>query len=181
MGRRRLVVFVSALIMLLLGGGIVGGLMAATQSDGGRDFLRRQLSRQLGRGIKGTLHIGKLSGSFITDLTIDSVLIKGPDDSVFVATGPIRLTYDARDILDGRIIIRSAELQHPFAVIRKENDEQWNFRKIFPVEAEGPPGAPPARRAFGALVVLHNVRIKSGHFQLTLPWEPDDTLSGARR
>jgi translocation and assembly module TamB len=181
MGRRRLVVFVSALIMLLLGGGIVGGLMAATQSDGGRDFLRRQLSRQLGRGIKGTLHIGRLSGSIITDLTIDSVLLKGLDDSVFVATGPIRLTYDARDILDGRIIIRSAELQHPFAVIRKEIDEQWNFRKIFPVEAEGPPGAPPARRAFGALVVLHNVHIKGGHFQLTLPWEPDDSLSGARR
>ena len=181
MGRRRLVVLLSALIMLLIGGGIVGGLMAATQSDGGRDFLRRQLSRQLGRGIKGTLHIGKLSGSFITDLTIDSVLIKDPDDSVFIATGPIRLTYDARDILDGRIIIRSAELQHPFAVIRKANDEQWNFRKIFPVEAEGPPSAPPARRAFGALVVLHNVRIKSGHFQLTLPWAPADSLSGARR
>jgi translocation and assembly module TamB len=181
MGRRRLVVLVSALIMLLLGGGIVGGLMAATQSDGGRDFLRRQLSRQLARGINGTLHVGRLSGSFITDLTIDSVLLKGPDDSVFIATGPIRLTYDPRDILDGRIIIRSAELQHPFAVIRKENDEQWNFRKIFPVEAEGPPSAPPARRAFGALVVLHNVRIKGGNFQLTLPWEPDDTLSGARR
>ena len=181
MGRRRLVVFVSALIMLLLGGGIVGGLMAATQSDGGRDFIRRQLSRQLARGIRGTLHVGKLSGSFITDLTIDSVLLKGPDDSVFIATGPIRLTYDPRDILDGRIIIRSAELQHPFAVIRRGNDDQWNFRKVFPVEAEGPPDAPPARRAFGAFVVLHNVRVKGGQFQLTLPWEPDDTLRGVRR
>ena len=181
MGRRRLVVLVSALIMLLIGAGVVGGLMAATQSDGGRDFLRRQLSRQIGLGINGTLHLGRLSGSFITDLTIDSVLIRDPDDSVFIASGPIRLTYDPRDILDGRIIIRSAELQHPFAVIRKENDDRWNFRKVFPVEAEGPPAPPPARRAFGALVVLHNVRIKNGNFQLTLPWEPDDTLRGARR
>ncbi|MBI1808890.1 MAG: translocation/assembly module TamB domain-containing protein [Gemmatimonadetes bacterium] len=37
------------------------------------------------------------------------------------------------------------------------------------------------RGAFGAIVALHNVRIRDAHFELTLPWEPDDTLYGARR
>jgi translocation and assembly module TamB len=181
MGRRRAVVLLSSLAMLLLGGGIVGGLIAATQSDGGRDWLRRQLARQLASGMKGTLHLGKLSGSFLTDLTIDSLMIRDRDDSVFASSGPIRLTYDPRDILDGRIIVRSIELQHPFVVMRREYDDRWNFRKVFPTGDDDAVGQPIARRGFGALVVLHNVRVRGGHFQLTLPWDPDDSLKGARR
>ena len=181
MGRRRAVVLLSALAMLVLGAGIVGGLIAATQSDGGRDWLRRQLARQLASGMNGTLHLGKLSGSFLTDLTIDSLMIRDRDDSVFATSGPIRLTYDPRDILDGRIIVRSIELQHPFLVMRREYDDRWNFRKVFPTGDDDVVAPPIARRGFGALVVLHNVRVRGGHFQLTLPWDPDDSLKGARR
>ena len=45
MGRRRLVVLLSAITMLLIGGAIVGGLVLATQSDGGRAWIRTQLVR----------------------------------------------------------------------------------------------------------------------------------------
>src|SRR3972149_2982580 len=106
MGRRRLVVLVSALAMLLLGTGLVGALVAATQSEGGREWIRRQLARQLASGVRGTLHLGRLSGSFLTDLGIDSLSIRDPDDSVFLAFGPMHFTYDPRDLLDGRIIVR---------------------------------------------------------------------------
>ena len=180
MGRRRLVVLLSAIAMIVLTAGVVAAFVAATQSVDGRDWIRRQLVQQLGRGVRGRLHLGTLSGSFLTDLTIDSVLVTGPDDSVFVATGRVRLTYDPRDLFDGRIIVRSLEIQHPLLVMRRENDDRWNFKKIFPGD-DGAPSAPPARRAFGALVVLQNVRLRDGHFQLTLPWSPDDSLLGARR
>lgn len=179
--RRQHVVLFSALAMVAIGVGAVGGLVQATQSEGGRDWIRRQLERQFVLGIKGRIHLGRLSGSFITDVRFDSLMITDPDDSLFIATGPVAVTYDPRDILDGRIIIRSADIQHPFVVVREENDRVWNFRKVFPVEVEGPRGPPPSRNAFGALVLLHNVRVKGMQFQLTLPWAPDDTLKGARR
>jgi len=181
MGRRRLVVLVSALAMLLLGTGLVGALVAATQSEGGREWIRRQLARQLASGVRGTLHLGRLSGSFLTDLGIDSLSIRDPDDSVFLAFGPMHFTYDPRDLLDGRIIVRSAELQRPFAVFRKDDDDRWNYRKVFPAGPKRPGGPPPARRAFGALVVFRDVRLRGGALQLTLPWAPDDSLHGARR
>src|SRR5579872_6745405 len=120
MGRRRLVVLVSALAMLLIGSGVVAALVAATQSDGGRDWIRRQVVRQLSRGIKGKLYLGRLSGTFLTDLAIDSMQVTDPDDSVFIAAGAMHFTYDPRDIADGRIIIRSADIRGPFVVIRKE-------------------------------------------------------------
>ena len=180
MGRRRLVVLLSAISMIAICGGIVGALISATQSDGGRDWIRQTLEAQLSRGVKGKLHIGRLSGSFLTDLSIDSLLVTDPDDSVFIAIGPMRFTYDPRDILDGRIILQSAELQRFLVVFRKENDERWNYRKVFAGD-DGPPTPPQPRRGFGALVTFRNVRLLGGHVQLTTPWEPDDTLRGARR
>lgn len=182
MGRRRLVVLLSAITMMLIGMAVVGGLVAATQSDGGREWIRRQLVAQIARGMKGRLVIGKISGSFLTDFAVDSLALIGPDDSVFIATGPAHITYDPRDLIDGRIIVRSVELMHPFFVIRKENDSTWNYDKVFPPSGAKPGARPPlSRNAFGAVVQLRNVRIRGLHFQLTLPWQPDDSLKGARR
>lgn len=181
MGRRRLVVLLSAITMLLLGGAIVGGLVAATQSDGGRAWIRTQLVRVVGRAVHGRLVLGKVSGSFLTDFAVDTAAIIGPDDSVFIATGPLHVTYDPRDLIDGRVIARSVELQHPFFVIRKENDNTWNYDKVFPPGPPGPKSPPLARSAFGAIIQFRNVRMRGLHFQLTLPWAPDDSLKGARR
>jgi len=181
MGRRRLVVLLSAITMMLIGAGIIGALVAATQSDGGREWIRTQLVRQVARGVHGRLFVGKLSGSFLTDFEVDSLALIGPDDSVFIATGATHITYDPRDLIDGRIIVRSVELQHPFFVIRKENDGVWNYDKVFPPTGAQPKSPPPSRSAFGAIVQLRNVRIRGLHFQLTLPWAPDDSLKGARR
>lgn len=198
MGRRRLVVLLSAITMMLIGGGIVGGLMMATQSDGGREWIRVQLQRVVGGVMRGKLHLGKISGSFLTDFAVDSIAITGPDDSVFIATGPTHVTYDPRDLIDGRIIFRSVEMQHPFFVFRKDADNTWNYNKVFPPsggtpsvpvnravpgrrEAAKPESAPPSRSAFGAVVQFRNVRIRGLHFRLTVPWAPDDSLKGAKR
>jgi translocation and assembly module TamB len=191
MGRRQLVVLLSALTMMLIGAGLVGGLVAATQSDSGRDWIRRRLVAELAHSVKGTLHLGRLSGSFLTDLAVDSIAITDPDDSVFIATGPLRVTYDPRDLLDGRIIVRSVELQHPFVVFRKGPDGRWNYRKVFPgsddgrgvaSRSRGPVRAvASSRSAFGAVVQFRNVRIRGLQFQLTQPWAPDDSLKGVRR
>ncbi len=185
-GRRRLVVLLSAITMMLIGGAVVGALVAATQSAGGREWIRVHVEQQITRGMKGRLYVGRLSGSFLTDLAVDSIAIVGPDDSVFIAAGPSHITYDPRDLLDGRIILRSVEIQHPFFVIRKENDNSWNYNKVFPPAAAAPGGTsvprvaarrivlPPSRSAFGAIVQFRNVRIRGLEFQLTLPWSPDD-------
>ena len=179
MGRRQLVVLLSALAMIGLGGGLVASLVAATQSDGGRAWIGRQITRQLKRGVKGRLYVGRLSGSFLTDLAIDSVSIIDPDDSVFVATGPLHVTYDPRDLLDGRIILRSVELQHPFVVMRRGNDDRWNFRKVFPGEDEGPPSRPPARTAFGSVVSFRTSAYAAATFSSRCRGNPT-TRSAAR-
>ena len=153
-----------------------------SQSDGGREWIRARVSSFANRGLRGRMHVGRLSGTFLTDLTVDSLELRDPDDSVYIATGPLSLRYDPRDLIDGRLVFRGVDVRNPLMIVRRELDGQWNFRKIFPVEDESTqPVILRPRGTFGALVVLHNIRMQGGEVQLTKPWHPDDSLKGPRR
>ncbi|HRN53248.1 MAG TPA: hypothetical protein PK788_07100, partial [Gemmatimonadaceae bacterium] len=130
--RRAAVALVSAGLMLAIGAAAIGALVAATQSEGGREWIRSVAEAQLSRMLRANIHLGTLSGSFLTDLRVDSVRIADLDDSTFVATGPVRVTFDPRDLADGRIILRSVEVERPFVAVRRELDGTWTHAKIFP-------------------------------------------------
>ena len=180
MGRRRLVVLVSALLMILFFGGIIGAFVAATQSEGGRDAIRRVVEGQLARTMKGRIHLGRISGSFLTDLAIDSLEIRGPDDSLFAATGRLRVTYDPRDLMDGRLFIRTVSAERPRVHFRRGADDVWNLDRIWPRDPDRPKRVR-GRASFGSLLVLESVGVREGEFALTMPWSPPDSLRGARR
>ena len=180
MGRRRLVVLVSALLMLALGAGVVAAFVAATQSAGGRDWIRRVAQAQLARSVQGTFTIGALSGSFITDLQVDSLEIRDRDDSLFAASGPIRLTFDPRDLMDGRIFIRTLDVTRPALSMRRDFAGVWTNDKLWP-RAPGAARPVRSRAAFGSVLVLEQIAVRDGAFSLTMPWAPDEALRGAAR
>ncbi|MEK6612754.1 MAG: translocation/assembly module TamB domain-containing protein [Gemmatimonadota bacterium] len=177
MGRRRHVAFASAIAILLMGTVLVVVLVAFTRSVRGREFIRAQTERTLASVFKGKIHVGALSGNFLTDLTIDTLEIREPNDSLFLATGPVHVTFDPRDIVDGVIFLRSLDVQRPFLRLQRRNDA-WNYNAIFPRGPKSPSGA---RRGFGSRVTLSNVRVRGGEVRMALPWAPADSLRGVRR
>jgi translocation and assembly module TamB len=178
MGRRRLVVLWSAVLMLVIGAGIVGAFVAATQGERGRDFIRRVVEAQLNRTMQGTVHLGTLSGSFVTDLAVDSIEIRDPDDSLFAATGPVRLTFDPRDLMDGRVFVRTVEVARPRVHFRRGFDDRWSTERIWPRRIG--PRRVRGRASFGSLLVLEQVTVRDGEFAVTMPWAPADSLRGDR-
>lgn len=176
MGRRRHVALASAIVILLMGSALAAALGGLTRSVAGREWIRAQVQRALAGVTRGKIHIGALGGSFFTGLTIDSLEFREPNDSLFLATGPVRLTYDPRDIVDGVIALRSLDVQRPFVRLQRRNND-WNYRAIFPA---GKPSTGP-RRGFGSRISLANVRVRGGEVLLELPWAPDDSLHGVRR
>lgn len=174
--RRRHVALASAIAILLMGSAMTAALAGLTRSAAGREWIRAQAQRVLAGATKGKIHVGALGGSFLTGLTIDSLEIREPNDSLFLATGPLRVTYDPRDIADGVIFLRSLDVQRPVMRLQRRHDE-WNYRSIFPA---GPPRSGP-RRGFGSRISLANVRIRDGEVRLAMPWSPADSLRGARR
>lgn len=171
MSRRRLVAIVSALLMLAIGAGVIGAFVLAIQSDGGRELIRRAAEAQISRLVQGRVRLGTLSGSFLTDLRIDSLRITDVDDSLLLSTGPVRVTYDPRDLADGRIILRTVDIERPYFAARRESDGTWTHLKVFPRSRVR--RSIRRRTAFGAVFVAEQVQVRDGEFALILPWAPD--------
>ncbi len=172
MSRRRLVALVSTLLMLGIGAVAIGIFVAATQSDGGREIIRRAVEGQLARTVNGNVHLGRLSGSFLTDLRIDSVRISDVNDSLFFASGPIRLTYDPRDLADGRLIIRSLDAERPYVAVRRDMNGEWTHERIWPM-LKNRKRVPRRRSQFAAVFVVEKLKVRDASVDLRLPWAPD--------
>ena len=165
---------------MLLGLGLLAFLavVSVTKTEYGREQIRRIVETGLEGRIQGTLYVGAIRGGFFTDIVIDSLEIRDADDSLFVATGPIRIDYDPRDILDKRILLSRVEIERPVVHITQFENGDWNWKQVFP---RGPARPKTPERNFGDFIVARNVSIVDGAFRLRLPWHPADSLAGARR
>ena len=181
MSRRRLVALISAGILLLLGISVVGAILATTQTDLGRARLRSLINSQLSSamGSRGTLYIGRITGSLFTEVHLDSLAIRDEEDSLVAASGPIILRYDPRDVLDKRLLLSSLEVNRLNFYLRRRADHQWSFRHVFP---DGQKKKGPARgRSLGDYIVIDSTVLHDVTFTLTDLWSPPDSLKGARR
>src|SRR5579872_110016 len=186
MTRRRLVALVSAGLLFLIGLAVVGLLLALTQTDVGRRWVRDYVQQTLVEALrgKGSIYVGRLGGNLLSGFTIDSLAIRDADDSLFVASGPIKLHYDLRDLVDKRIRLSQVELSHPVINLRRHADQTWNYQHIFPGSPSKPAlrGVPrPQELRFGDYFAMSGVTIHDGTVILTQRWDPPDSMRGARR
>jgi translocation and assembly module TamB len=178
MSRRKLVALVSGAALLILGALLALVIVLGTQTSYGRDYIRSVLL-DLTKGARGRVYIGHIGGNLFTGVTIDSLEMRDTDDSVFVATGPVRVTYDPRDFIDRRVLLRHVRVERPVVTLRKNEQGSWNWRRLFP---SGPPRAKRAERGFGDFIVIDSADVVDGQFVLAMPWHPADSLgTGARR
>jgi translocation and assembly module TamB len=180
MSRRRLVAIISAAALLLIGVIAAATVLSVTQTDLGRDYVRRYLQAQVTSrlGKRGTMYIGRISGGLLTGVVVDSFAIRDDEDSLFVSAGPIEITYDPRDILDKRLLIGELVVHKPLVNLRRHADGVWNYRRIFP---KGAPRARTPERRFGEYIVMDSATIHDGTVIVTMPWSAPDTLNARRR
>ena len=181
MSRRRAVVLASALLILAVGIVLGGGMLALTQTAYGREKLRSLLVTRLEPRVAGTLYVGAISGGLISGLSVDSLAVIGEDGIPLVASGPITVSYDIRDLLDRRVLIAHAEVERPLVHLVRYEDGDWNFRRLFRTGSPRPPTPRAPGRSFGDFIRLDSATVHDGRFMLSLPWHPADSLQGARR
>ena len=179
MKRRYLVLAVSAItlaVIVVVAAGIIG---VGVGTAPGREMIRSIVEKQVAGRVKGKIHIGRVTETLLTGFTIDSFEIRGPDDSLFVATGPVKMEYDPRDLMDRRLLLRNVVVERPVFRLAVNENGDWNFQKIFASDGPSTPDVP--GRGFGDFIKLQNVRIRNGQFIWVRPWSPDDSLRGAKR
>jgi autotransporter translocation and assembly factor TamB len=178
MTRRLRIVLASAIVLVGLLVIVILSFVGVTRTNFGQERVRQMVADMLEGRVKGKVYIGRMSGGFFNGVTIDSVEIRDDEDSVFFASGPITVTYDARDLFDRRILLSSLDVQRPFVHLRQHENGDWNWRRIFPASV-----AKQKRneRGFGEYVVIDTSAIHNARVVLTLPWHPADSLRGAKR
>src|SRR4051812_2084318 len=113
MRRRKLVALVGIGVLFTLGLIVVGTGWFLLRTAAGRERIRSIAQDLIDGRIKGgTIYIGRLSGSFLTNLTIDSVAIRDKRGELLASTGRITVTYDPRDLIDSRLFIHRATVEH---------------------------------------------------------------------
>lgn len=176
--RRRIVLLVSLGLVVTLTVVAAVAVFVLTQSGWGQDKVRQLIQRQLASSVHGKVYLGRVTGSYLTGVTVDSLEIRDAEDSLFVASGPLTVEYDPRDLLDKRLLFNHVDVQHPTVYLRQHENYDWNFQRIFRSGRTGPKATGPQ---YGDYVVMDSVRLHDATFVLTLPWHPDDSLHGAKR
>src|SRR5919199_5056077 len=180
MSRRRLVAIISASVILGIAFVVAAVVVSVTQTGFGRERVRQYLIGKVAASMRGrgSMYIGAIHGGFLNGVVVDSIAIRDAEDSLFLSTGPVRVTYDPRDLIDKRLLISHLRVERPTVNLRRHADGVWNFKRIFP------PGGPKARRterAFGDYIVIDSAEVVDANIIVTQAWRPPDSLTGARR
>ena len=117
MTRRKRIVLIAGSVVLAIAATFIGSLAMLTQTERGRQFIVRLVVPSVSTLLPGQVFVGKMSGNLFTDIRLDSLEIREPNGKPFLATGPIRIVYDPRDIIDRRVVIKSLEIDRPVMTI----------------------------------------------------------------
>lgn len=169
------IVIGSAAALLALFSLAVLGVLGITQTERGRAQIRSLVVSALRQRIHGSLYVGRITDGFFTGVTIDSLAIRDPEDSLFVSTGRVSVGYDLRDLLARRFLLHDVRAEHPVVYIRQHENGQWNFRDVFP-ESKPTRFQPKQTSAF---IVIDSAFVHDATFILTLPWHPAAWLKRA--
>ena len=170
----RIVLIVIAVIL----GVLFFGVMALTNTDWGRERVRRIALGALAGSVHGTVRIGAIRGNLLEEIILEDFAITDSAGRPFVSAQRARAQYRVADFLRKRIDLTSLALERPEVTLSREpgGDSLWNFQHIFP-----PSGATDTTRGFGSWISIENVRLTDGHVTVRLPWSPADTLAPAQR
>jgi hypothetical protein len=154
---------------------VLGFAAALLYSPPGRRLLARLLSEESPRLVRGTVHIGALSGRWVNGFAVDSVVIRDTTGAVLASIPHLRVRYRLADIWAGKFIVSQAVLLHPDIQITKHRSGRLNYEEVFRLN-EGPGGPGPS-----PLIEIDQLRIDSGRVLLRLPWNPDGRLHSQRQ
>ncbi len=163
---------VAGLIVLIL-----AGLLVFTQTDFGRERLRRVALGQLERSVHGRVSIGRIGGNLLSGAVIESVVIEDSTGAPFFRADTVYAEYSMRALLRQRIDLANVRLVRPRVVLDRPPGLAWNFARIFPSDTSQAPSG----QGFGAWVQVRDLTVVDGRVTVRNEWLPADSLSGAQR
>ncbi|MBM4186992.1 MAG: hypothetical protein FJ206_06735 [Gemmatimonadetes bacterium] len=154
---------------------VMGTAAALVISRPGKDLLARLLSEESNRLVRGSVHLGRISGDFLSRLSLDSVVIRDTTGALLADIGRLEIRYRLRTLLARRFVFDSVIATGPRLEIVKHRGGRMNYQEVLRL-GEGIGGGGPS-----PLIRLDNLTIVDGHAIVRTPWNPDGRLRTARQ
>lgn len=156
---------------------VVGAWLVLTRSDFGRDRVRLYALNSLRNSVNGIVEIGRIEGNVLGSFSLVDVRITDSAGNSFLSAERVSATLNPTALFSKRIDVSRLILVKPVIYVVKTPDAGWNYARIF----KRGDGARDSTPGFGDWVVLRNVTLQEGFFQLQRPWEPEADLRPATR
>jgi translocation and assembly module TamB len=176
MGRRlfRLLVVLSVIFVL----GVVA-VWVLTNTDFGRERVRKFALGALQGATHGIVKIGALHGNLLTGATLVDVSITDSAGRPFFAADSLSGRYVLRGFLSKHISLDDLTLYRPRVVVEKLPGGEWNYRRLWPPSK--PTATVDTLPGWGSWVKFTNVTVLDGNVAVRSPWEPRTGLSARVR
>ena len=149
----------------------VAAAMIATQTDFGRDLVKRIALNAVSKAIHGRVQLGHLSGDLLSHATIDTLVITDSTGAPFVSARRVSVHYGIPNLLKKRLWLRNVELDDPAIVLDQSPAGVWNFARIFPSSHAS---KDTSGRGFGDWVQIRGLRIVNGRVIVRQPRKSDN-------
>lgn len=170
---KRKIALVTLAIALALVLCVASILYIFTQSDWGRERVRRIALAQLRDVVHGRMHVGEVHGDLLSGISLVDIWITDSTGAPFVKADTIQARYSLKSFFKKRIELHNVRVVRPVVVLNRKPGEDWNYDIIFPRDKNAPPSGP----GFGSWITFTNVAVVDGQITTKIPWSPDSTLS----
>jgi len=167
--RRWWVRLIAAIVVVVLL--LVGAVFLLTNSNWGRERVRRYVEGLIQRNSHGLVHIGKVTGNLLNGFTLHDVVITDSARAPFIKIDEAWARYSLTTLRGQRIDFRQVKLVRPIIVIDKQPGGKWNYDRIFPRDTTTSTG--PRKTGWGTWIRFSDVTVTQGDLTVRAPWEPD--------
>ncbi len=152
-----------------------------TNTEFGRERVRRLALQSLGGSTHGIVKIGAVHGNLLGGATFVDVSITDSAGRPFFKADSLSGRYVLRRIISKRIELSDLVVYHPQVVVEKlpGAGQEWNYRQLWPqFQPTGPVDTLPS---WGDWVRFTNARLVDGNVVVRSPWSPRAGLSARAR
>jgi len=149
-----------------------------TNSDWGRERVRRYVEGLIQRNSHGLVHIGSVSGNLLQGITLHDVVITDSARAPFVKADEIWARYSLGTLRGKKLEFNDVKLVRPIIVLDKQPGGKWNYDRIFPRDTVTRTGV--KKTGWGTWIRFSNVTVADGDLTIRSPWDPGPTTPAER-
>ena len=172
--RRRVLLTVLASVAGVLTLALVA-VLVLTNTDWGRERVRRMIVNALEDKAHGRVHLGRVSGNLLKRVTFHTFVITDTAGAPFIAVERMSARYKVLRFLRKRVELDDVVLVRPVIVLDRPPDGRWNYRRIFPDDTL--PVARDTARGWGDWLAFTDVTVLDGRLMVKSPWRPGSKLA----